>query len=164
MILWFKVFTPTTIAAALTSPDILVILLAVCCIAVVGGVFIWFIDRYTPNSSFPPTYLHGVCTGIYWAIVSMTTVGYGDKVPKSRYVREGCCCCCCCLGACSVCIYMLICQQSCNMSRLAKAFTVLFLMIGIMMISLLQVRCVGGGVVGVGGSALFNCPIVELGD
>lgn len=79
-----KVFVPTTIADALTSPDILVILLAVCCIAVIGGVFMWFIDRYTPDSMFPPSFFTGVSTGVYWAIVSMTTVGYGDKVPKSK--------------------------------------------------------------------------------
>ncbi len=77
-------FKPSTIAQALTSPDILVILLAVCCIAVIGGVFMWFIDRYTPGSHFPPTFYEGVLNGVYWAIVSMTTVGYGDKVPKSR--------------------------------------------------------------------------------
>ena len=83
-ILWYYVFMPTTIAQTLTSPDILVILLAVCCIAVIGGVFIWFMERYTPESTFPKEFSSGVLAGVYWAVVSMATVGYGDKVPKSR--------------------------------------------------------------------------------
>lgn len=53
----------------------------------VVGVLIWIIERGRPGSDFPYEWSRGVQKGWYWAIITFTTVGYGDNVPKSMYGR-----------------------------------------------------------------------------
>jgi len=86
-ILWQSTFVPTTLWDIISSPDIMILILTVICLAIIGGIVVWLLDRCTPDSLFPMDYMHGVVNGTYWAIVSMATVGYGDKVPKSRWAR-----------------------------------------------------------------------------
>ncbi len=76
-------FTPTTIAQALLAPNIGSIVLVTGCFAVLAGAVIWFLDRFHEDSQFPSEFFPGIGTGIYFAVVTMTSVGYGDYVPKT---------------------------------------------------------------------------------
>ena len=46
------------------------------------GALVWLLER-RQNSHFDPRPLHGVADGVWWAAVTMTTTGFGDKVPVS---------------------------------------------------------------------------------
>lgn len=47
------------------------------------GALIWALERRDNPDEFPGSPLHGVGAGMWLALVTMTTVGYGDKSPKS---------------------------------------------------------------------------------
>ncbi len=82
--------TPGLIAIFSTvfTPDLLRVLgLIVLAIIVVGHV-IWLNER-NDNPDFPKAYLPGVWEGIWQAGVSLATVGYGDRAPKSIAGRFG---------------------------------------------------------------------------
>ncbi len=50
-------------------------------IAIMGHVF-WFLERRR-NPDFPKPYVRGVWEGIWYSVVTLVTVGYGDRTAKS---------------------------------------------------------------------------------
>jgi ABC-type amino acid transport substrate-binding protein len=51
------------------------------------GVVMWFIERPSRAAAASESSVVSLRDGIYWAVVTMTTVGYGDKTPKTPVGR-----------------------------------------------------------------------------
>jgi polar amino acid transport system substrate-binding protein len=64
--------------AALSSITLLIILLFIV------GNLIWLAERRKNPEQFPPDYSSGVRNGVWFALVTLTTVGYGDRTPVTK--------------------------------------------------------------------------------
>lgn len=49
----------------------------------VSGFLVWFFERIKNPEQFGGSPARGIGHGFWWAAVTMTTVGYGDKAPKT---------------------------------------------------------------------------------
>jgi len=67
--------------AALSSVGALLI-----CLFLVGN-GMWLVERHHNPEQFPKQYLRGVASGMWFAFVTLTTVGYGDQTPKTSTGR-----------------------------------------------------------------------------
>jgi ABC-type amino acid transport substrate-binding protein len=65
------------------SWEVLRWLVMVLIIVSVFAFFLWLAERKSNSLQFHPS-AKGVLDGIWWAFVTMTTVGYGDKIPKTN--------------------------------------------------------------------------------
>ncbi len=45
------------------------------------GTLLWLAERRDNPEQFPATPVRGIGNGVWLALVTMTTVGYGDRVP-----------------------------------------------------------------------------------
>jgi ABC-type amino acid transport substrate-binding protein len=79
-------YTPTNIwqaFMALFSPDFLYVVGLLALLLLFWGALVWLAERRSNDEEFGGSPAEGIGSGFWWAAVTMTTVGYGDKSPRT---------------------------------------------------------------------------------
>lgn len=71
----------------LFAPEVLQFLAGLFVVLTLVGVLAWGFERKRNQQQFGPRPMRGIGNGIWWSIVTMTTVGYGDKSPVTAAGR-----------------------------------------------------------------------------
>ena len=69
-----------TFVSLIFSPILLKTIGVLLIVIVISAHLLWFAER-NKNSEFPPEYLKGIWEACWWSVVTVVTVGYGDKAP-----------------------------------------------------------------------------------
>lgn len=76
-----------TITKRFFSFEFLTVLFALTLILLGAGGLVWLAERRHNRDEFSDDKLRGIGAGFWWAAVTMTTVGYGDKSPQTAMGR-----------------------------------------------------------------------------
>ena len=82
-------------------------------VLLVVGSLIWLAERRSNSEQFPVEPIPGIASGMWFALVTLTTVGYGDKAPMTKIGR----------GLTSVWMVISLIAVSSLTASLASAFT-----------------------------------------